>query len=69
MHRAGDMSGEDVTQAALEMLLAGTDTSSVTLSWLPLALRVGGWVGVVEVVAMLPSVCVCGGGGCTHVLG
>ncbi len=36
---AGELSEEGVQQCALEMLLAGTDTSSVTMSYLLIALR------------------------------
>lgn len=34
----GDITGDDVRQLVLEMILAGTDTSSVTMSWLPVAM-------------------------------
>ena len=34
----GNLTAAQLQQLVLEMLLAGTDTSSVTLSWLPLAL-------------------------------
>eukprot|EP00967_Tisochrysis_lutea_P035294 scaffold42230_cov17-Tisochrysis_lutea.AAC.1 len=35
----GTLSHEETNQLVLEMLIAGTDTSSVTLSWLPMAMQ------------------------------
>lgn len=40
MQERDELSGAEVQQLVLEMLLAGTDTSSVTMSWLPVAYRV-----------------------------
>lgn len=40
----GELPWQGVVHLVLEMVLAGTDTSSVTLSWLPVAMRVRGAV-------------------------